>query len=105
MKVIGLTNVDGVTLVDDDDYEYIRSLPLPYPRIQSGYAAITVYVHKLIYEKYHGPVPKGMVVDHIDGDRLNNQKSNLQLVTRNVNSHRRVTDGECGFKGVTRARG
>ena len=53
--------------------------------------------------------PKGMMLDHIDGDTLNNQVSNLRLVTHKENSwnrkvHRNSTTGYAGVS-VVRATG
>lgn len=38
-------------------------------------------VHRFVYEYFNGPIPAGLVVDHIDGDRLNNSVENLQLLS------------------------
>lgn len=38
--------------------------------------------HRLIWESVHGPLPKGTVVIFLDGDRLNFEPDNLQLITR-----------------------
>lgn len=44
-----------------------------------------VLVHRLIYETFVGEVPKGMEVDHIDSNTLNNRLDNLQLLTSSKN--------------------
>lgn len=46
------------------------------------------YLHRVIWEAFYGPIPKGLVVDHIDGDRMNNSIDNLQLLTRAANSRK-----------------
>lgn len=45
----------------------------------------TWYVHRLVWEVVHGPIPAGMQIDHLDADPANNQLSNLQLVTGQQN--------------------
>ena len=42
--------------------------------------AIHVYVHQLVAEAWHGAIPYGMQVDHIDFDRQNNTPGNLRYL-------------------------
>ena len=44
-----------------------------------------IALHRLIYVWYKGDIPKGMIVDHIDNNQLNNDPDNLQLLTRGEN--------------------
>ena len=46
-----------------------------------------VFEHRAIWEKLNGPIPPEMFIHHKDGNRLNNDISNLELVT--YESHRR----------------
>ena len=50
-------------------------------------------LHRLVYAWFIGNVPGNMDVDHIDGDTLNNNLSNLQLLSRAENLAKRK-----GFK-------
>jgi hypothetical protein len=47
--------------------------------------------------------PDGLVVDHIDGDGLNNRRANLRAVTtqQNAFNQRAAKGNTSGFKGVT----
>lgn len=57
-------------------------------------------VHRLIWALFHGPIPKGKVIDHIDGNPSNNKINNLRLATTSQNQMNRVSDIGRNFKGV-----
>ena len=50
----------------------------------------SVYVHRFVYECYHGIIPYGLVIDHMNNDmnddKIDNRLCNLQLVTQQENS-------------------
>jgi hypothetical protein len=59
------------------------------------------YMHRVVYEAAYGPTSK--VVHHIDGDKQNNELSNLQGMTaREHNSlhHRGVSFADSGVIGA-----
>ena len=56
-----------------------------YIQGSSGRAEPTVYLHRLITG-----APRGMTVNHNDGDGLNNIRSNLVVATRSMNAARAV---------------
>jgi len=44
------------------------------------------YIHRLVYEAYHGNISDNMTIDHIDGNSTNNHYNNLQQLTLNENA-------------------
>ena len=42
---------------------------------------LTVYAHRFIYEAFNGPIPKGLVINHINENKLDNNLSNLEAIT------------------------
>lgn len=79
MKNILLSGILGKgksTKVDDDDYEKYNHLV--WHLSDTGYAVRksgkTVRLHRLIMD-----CPEGMVIDHLNGDKLDNRKSNLRI--------------------------
>ena len=63
------------------------------------------FAHRLAWLHVHGVWPKG-VIDHIDGDKLNNKISNLRDVTHAQNMHNTKirVDNNIGVQGVTLTR-
>lgn len=64
------------------------------------------YVHRAVTAAFLGPIPDGMQVDHIDGDRQNNTLTNLRYVTGSENiraahsagrNKSGITDGDVRF--------
>ena len=66
-----------------------------------------VRMHRFIFEHYNGPISDEMVVDHIDGDTLNNQISNLRLasVGENLMNKKKKEGGSSKYKGVDKFKG
>jgi HNH endonuclease/AP2 domain len=59
-------------------------------------------LHRVIYEYYHGSIPKGFEIDHINQDKLDNRLENLRLATRSQNSQNKSKqkNNTSGFKGA-----
>jgi len=93
-----------VCLVDDDFYEHASKYKW---RLIHGYATRHTTKDGIQYDfKMHREImnpPKHLDIDHIDGNRLNNQRSNLRVVTRQQNlwNNRVRSDSRTGFKGVS----
>ena len=41
--------------------------------------------HRFVFEVFKGPIPRFFEIDHINGDKTDNQKINLQLLTHKQN--------------------
>jgi hypothetical protein len=78
-----------------------------------GRTRIDYFLHNIVWERMMGtPLPKGFLVDHINGDKLDNRRDNLRLATRSDNEankkKRRTQSGGATtsrYKGVNKPKG
>lgn len=104
MKEIPLTQ-GLVALVDDDDYEWLmrrrwhanRNRPTAKFYAQSVINKKNTIMHRLILG-----ARKGEQVDHINGDGLDNRRTNLRICNGSQNQHNRKLqiNNKSGYKGV-----
>lgn len=61
-----------------------------------------VQVHRIIWQLVRGEIPDSLVIDHIDGNSLNNNIDNLRVVTRAINNKNcsKRKNNSTGFNGV-----
>jgi len=99
MKLISLRGKYGIgkfALVDDDDYEKVNKYKW---HVLYGYARreqrenrkrFCLFMHTFVMQ-----TPKGFIVDHINGNSLDNRKCNLRLTNRqgNARNARKRKDG------------
>ena len=59
--------------------------------------------HRIIWQMHNGPIPSGMVIDHINGDPFDNRLENLRLCTQygNMRNSRRHKVNNHRVKGVS----
>ncbi|ENU5850276.1 TPA: HNH endonuclease signature motif containing protein [Klebsiella pneumoniae] len=72
-----------------------------------GYVRVMVkqkfyLAHRIIYEMFNGPIGDGLQIDHIDGNRLNNNISNLRVVDNSANQKNKkmLRNNTSGVTGV-----
>lgn len=90
-------------LVDDVDFDRINAWKWCF--LSSGYAVRRdVITNKfiLMHRQIVNPA-SNEVVDHIDGDKLNNTRANLRVCnqTRNMQNSNRYHNNTSGYKGVS----
>lgn len=107
MKEISLTQGKFVQVSDEDRDLAQRAWRFDRYAGRRDYQACppaTVYMHQEIMRRMlGGPIPEGYEVDHIDGNKLNNQRANLRLATRQQNVANRNGRGAATsqYKGVS----
>lgn len=68
-----------------------------YLRIEIN--GIAYSAHRLVYETFVGPIPKGMVIDHINGIKDDNRLENLRCISQSENA---INAQQNGHKGQHR---
>ena len=116
MKKIYLKNIDKHVLIDDEDYDWLSQYNwigrykhtedkgnykryYAYTSIRENKKNKCIWMHALIRKKYFS---KAQTIDHVFGNRLDNQKKNLRPATYRENSCNQLPQkgGTSKFKGV-----
>ena len=121
---IKLKNADDVVIVDDTVYEYLTTDPYlvkvdfinnlrrhssgcavfqkTWPKAGGGYKTETLYLHKLIAEKYLTDQNKGgrNLVGARNGNKLDCRLENIVWRSRSIASRQRKTSSKVGYTGV-----
>lgn len=98
MKRIKLSNCGRYTLVDDEDFEYLKSNK--WMMNKGGYAIRTQTISSNGIKKFHTLLihqivlgkKEGFITDHINRNRLDNRKANLRFATYKEN---RANQNKC----------
>jgi len=71
-------------------------------RLKAGYLGLKVewqgrpylaLAHRVVWTLLRGPIPKGMQINHKDGDKTNNNPANLEVVTPKQNIQHSIRTG------------
>ena len=108
MKEILVLNRYGsfVIQVDDADFEQFNGKLYVNVDAKKGYKSVRLTSGGGLFHRVITSAPKGLEVDHIDGNPLNNQRSNLRLCSHRDNSRnlRKYKNSKTPFKGVQKTR-
>ena len=66
-------------------YNANRRKEIPKEERNQASGQVILPLHKIIYAYMYGSTTEGYVIDHIDGDKTNNDYRNLQEVTPQEN--------------------
>lgn len=90
-------------LVDKEDYDNVTQYS--WCKSTEGYAngsinKVQIRMHHFIF----GKAPKGQVVDHINGNKIDNRRENLRFATKSLNGHNisKQAGTSSQYKGVYR---
>ena len=97
---IKLSNCDKYTLIDDGD---LNLLPKRAFYLSGGYVCFKFNKKNYTLHRFLIDPPKGLVVDHINQDKLDNRRSNLRICrnVENIRNRKIQTNNNSGIPGVT----
>jgi hypothetical protein len=92
-------------IIDAEDYPLVKDYKWRFNGRYAETGSKAMYMHRLILDVKE-PWPK-VHTDHINGNGLDNRKSNLRVVTPAQNQHnsKKRIDNTTGYKGVSKRRG
>lgn len=102
MKILPLSGKHGkgkFTMLDDEDAARLEEMGVSLSSTNSGYVQFHYQGKTRVLHRFILQPQKGFVVDHIDGDRLNNCRGNLRECTQSQNNAN-VRKYKNKYKGV-----
>jgi hypothetical protein len=102
-KTIQLTK-GKVAIVDDADFDELSKSNWHALYTKGRWYAARRSLFKMVYmHRFIMNPGKGSVIDHIDGDGLNNKRENLRTCTlaQNLMNRKKSSNNKSGFKGVS----
>lgn len=89
----------NIVHIDGEDFEKVMRYQW---HISTGYAYTQIDGKKISLHRFLLKVPEDMHVDHIDGNPLNNKKTNLRFANRSQNmmNTKKYKNNKSGHKGV-----
>jgi hypothetical protein len=97
LKTLKLSNGKEF-MIDDEDYELVSQHKWYHGARRYVISNTGGYLHRLLMS-----TPKGMYTDHINGNPLDNRKSNLRVCTnrQNISNMRKKASSSSKYKGVS----
>ncbi len=91
-------------IIDDQDYPIIAAYKWSLHKNGCFYAVSRQKKHMLMHRLILGITDPDILVDHIDGNGLNNSRNNLRIATRSqnaINAGKQKGDYSSKYRGVT----
>ena len=100
-KQIPLTQ-SKFAIVDDEDFEYLNQWKWYVHKNGNNFYAVRGFPKRIQMHRVVMNTSDGIEVDHIDGNGLNNTRSNLRNCThvQNMQNRKKNSDNTSGYKGV-----
>ena len=103
MRILKATGGEKI-LIDNDDYKWAKyfSWTVTWGSVNKNVASVRTYETGFRLCRVIMEVVNGQIVDHVNGNGLDNQKNNLRICTRRENlfNKKKYLSGKNRFKGV-----
>lgn len=102
-----ILNLGQICLIDCDDLSLALTQRWMYANTKCGGGCVSVKKPNIDISRFLMNPPANMIVDHINGNRLDDRRANLRVCTQaeNARNRRRGSNNTTGAIGVTKEQG